>query len=77
MLKTKITLNVEGMRCKHCAQAVEKASASVKSVKKADVDLDKKTVTLTVTDEDFDIQAVKSAIEAEGYTVVESSLRFL
>jgi copper chaperone len=62
-----IILKVEGMTCGHCQMHVEKALSELKGVKKATVDLGKKTATViyeagTVTKD----QMVK-AVEEAGY----------
>lgn len=45
--KTTITLKVEGMSCKHCVASVQKALEAVDGVKKALVDLEGKSATVT------------------------------
>lgn len=64
----KVTLQVEGMSCQHCVQAVEKAlkeaGASGKvdlAGKKVEVEYDKNRVSL---------EQLKQAIEEEGYKVL-------
>lgn len=65
---TNITLKVEGMSCNHCVTAVEKAvnhaGATGKvnlAAGKVDVQFDEKSVSL---------DAIKEAIEEQGYDVV-------
>jgi len=62
-----LTLGVEGMTCGHCVMHVQKALEALKGVKKATVDLGKRSATViyepgTVTKE----QMVK-AVEDAGY----------
>ncbi|MCL1874404.1 MAG: cation transporter [Clostridiales bacterium] len=63
-----ITIPVGGMSCEHCVRAVEGALAEVAGVSRIRVDLTTGTVTFTLTEEG-DIQAVKQAIQEEGYEV--------
>lgn len=48
--KTTHTLKVEGMSCKHCVATVRKALEGVAGVKKAVVDLEGKSATVTAKD---------------------------
>ena len=61
-------IGVGGMMCGHCTAAVEKACLSVPGVESAVADLEKKNVTLTG---EFDLEAVKKAIIAEDYEILE------
>ena len=63
-----VIIGVGGMMCGHCTAAVEKACLSVPGVKTAVADLEQKNVTLTG---DFDVEAVKKAIVAEDYEILE------
>ena len=65
-----IVIRVNGMMCSHCTAAVEKACMSVPGAVKAVADLDKKIVTVTGT---ADYEALKKAIMAEDYEVVEEA----
>jgi len=65
----KIKLNVLGMSCSHCVNAVTKAVMALAGVTKVDVDLDAKSVAIEYeagksTPADF-----KAAIEDQGYDV--------
>ena len=68
--KAKITKEVyiDGMSCMHCAANVEKALASLKEVSDVKVDLNGKKATVKLR-QDIDNAAVKSTVEALGYTV--------
>lgn len=61
-------LKVEGMTCGHCVSAVEKAVGSAGAVGK--VDLAGKKVTVEFDETIVTIEAVKAAIEDQGYDVV-------
>jgi copper chaperone len=62
-------LNVEGMSCAHCENAVKKAVSAISGVANVEVDLAGKTVTVT-HDKNVTADAVKSVIEELGYDVV-------
>jgi copper chaperone len=62
-------LNVEGMSCAHCENAVKKAVSAINGVTNVAVELAGKTVTVT-HDENVTADTVKNAIEELGYTVV-------
>ena len=66
--KPTVVLGVGGMMCSHCTAAVEKACLSVPGVESAAADLEQKNVTLTG---EFDVEAVKKAIIAEDYEILE------
>ena len=61
-------IHVNGMMCSHCTAAVEKACMRVPGTIAAVADLGQKTVTVTGT---ADYEALKQAILAEDYEVVE------
>ena len=65
--ETKV-IYVNGMMCSHCTAAVEKACLSVPGTVKAVASLEEKKVTVTGT---ADYEALKAAIIAEDYEVVE------
>ncbi len=66
--KPAVIIGVGGMMCSHCTAAVEKACLSVAGVETAVADLEKKNVTVTGN---FDVEAVKKAILAEDYEILE------
>ena len=66
----KITLNVEGMSCSHCVNAVTKAVTALDGVSEVKVDLAEKTVTVDYTADEVSLESIKEAIEDEGYDVV-------
>ena len=61
-------IHVNGMMCSHCTASVEKACMGVAGTVSAVADLEKKIVTVTGT---ADYEALKKAIIAEDYEVVE------
>ena len=69
MKETK-TLNVEGMSCMHCENAVKKAVGAVDGVDSVEVDLKGKKVTVEFETDKTTLDAVKNAIEDQGYDVV-------
>ena len=66
--KPSVVIGVGGMMCSHCTAAVEKACLTVAGVETAVADLENKNVTVTG---DFDVEAVKQAIIAEDYDILE------
>jgi hypothetical protein len=60
-----LTLNVEGMTCTHCVQAVRRALMETHGVGSAEVDLDAGTAHVTGTDLDAD--RLTAAVESVGY----------
>ena len=66
MMETVIT--VHGMMCKHCKATVERVCKAIPGVVDAVVDLNAKNVTVTG---EFDVAALKQAIIAEDFEVVD------
>jgi copper ion binding protein len=64
------TLNVNGMSCSHCENAVKKAVGALNGVDSVTVDLEGKTVTVEFDPEKVTVDAFKEAIEEQGYEVV-------
>ena len=63
------TLNVEGMSCEHCRNAVESALAKLNGVSSAEVDWDKGQVRVGYSEDKVTIAQMKDAIEDQGYDV--------
>ncbi len=63
------TLTVEGMSCQHCKNHVEKAALGVAGVLNAEVDLDRKELTLALADDNGNIEEVKKVVTEAGYPV--------
>lgn len=68
MLQT--VLNVEGMSCSHCVNAVTKAVTALDGVSGVNVSLEGKTVTVDYDGDQVSLESIKEAIEEEGYDVV-------
>jgi copper chaperone len=69
MSKT-VTLQVNGMSCNHCVNAIESALKDVGGVDSVRVDLVAGRVTVTYDETNVDLNKLKDAIEEEGYDVV-------
>jgi copper chaperone len=69
MSKKTDTLNVEGMSCSHCENAVKKAVGALSGVDSVSVDLKGKKVTVDYNPGAVTIEAIKEAIEDQGYDV--------
>lgn len=63
-------INVEGMSCSHCVNAVTKAVGSLDGVDGVQVNLEGKTATVEYDSEKINLDAIKAAIEEEGYDIV-------
>ncbi len=66
----KTVFKVEGMSCQHCEKTVKKAAGALSGVTDVTVDLKKKTVTAVYEDTKVSAEAIKKAIEEQGYEVV-------
>ncbi len=64
------TLNVEGMSCMHCVNAVKSAVGSLPGISKVDVDLEGKKVAVEYDSNQVNIEKIKDKIEDAGYEVV-------
>ena len=64
-MATRIELDITGMTCDHCVNAVTGALKDVPGVSEAVVNLDKKEA--IVTGESIELQALIEAVEEEGY----------
>lgn len=69
-MQKKITLNVEGMTCKMCAQHVTKALGGVSGVENVQVDSWQKGKALISGQEDVNPEDLVSAVEKAGYEAV-------
>jgi copper chaperone len=65
----KTVMNVEGMSCSHCVNAVNRALREVEGVVAVDVDLQSKTATVAHGDA-VTFDKMKEAIEEAGYEVI-------
>ena len=64
-----IKLNVEGMSCMHCVAAVKRAVGSLDGVSNVDVSLENKTASVDFDPGKTNVDAIKKAIEGQGYDV--------
>ena len=62
-------INVEGMSCDHCKNAVESALAKINGVSAAEVNLDKGQVRVDYDEDKVQLSDMKDAIEDQGYDV--------
>lgn len=65
-----VVIKVDGMTCKHCKMAVEKALQGVPGVQEADVDLAGKKVKVTYDADKSGKTDLDRAITDAGYSVV-------
>ena len=65
-----VVLNVEGMSCSHCVNAVTKAVTALDGVSGVIVNLEEKTASVDYEEEKVSVESIKLAIEEEGYDVV-------
>lgn len=70
MAKETKVLNVEGMSCSHCENAVKKSVGALSGVDNVSVDLKDKKVTVDFDPSEVTLDAIKEAIEDQGYDVV-------
>jgi len=63
------TLNVEGMSCGHCKMAVEGALKELDGVSAAEANVEAGKVDVTYDDSKVTFDAMKEAIEEQGYDV--------
>ena len=63
-------IKVEGMMCPHCEAHVKKALEALEGVEVAVASHEKKTVTLTLSQDVADLE-IKNVITSEGYKVIE------
>lgn len=69
MAKETKTLNVEGMSCSHCENAVKKSVGALNGVSSVAVDLKGKKVTVEFDPEKVTVNTIKDTIEDQGYDV--------
>lgn len=63
-----VTLKVEGMSCGHCVKSVEGAVSGLGA--SAKVNLENKSVAVDYDEAKVSLDAIKEAIEDQGYDVV-------
>ena len=64
-----VTLAVPEISCDHCKTTIEGALGQLDGVTRAEVVVDAKTVTVSFDDAATDVEAIRAAIENEGYDV--------
>ncbi|GAQ18565.1 copper chaperone CopZ [Oceanobacillus picturae] len=64
------TLNVQGMSCGHCKMSVENALNNLNGVSEAVVKLESGKVDVSFDESKVNVEAMKDAIEEQGYDVV-------
>lgn len=69
--KADVTLTVEGMHCGHCATRVANALSAIPGVKRATVTVEKKIAEVTLTDKNADREAMRAAVDALGFKVID------
>ena len=67
-MKRNISLKINGMMCKHCAQRTIDALNSVSGVSKVAIDLENKEASFVYKGENLDI--FKTVIEEAGYALI-------
>lgn len=58
------------MSCDHCKMRVEKAVKALRGVSSAEVNLEKKIVTVQYDNSETGLSQINEALEAEGYSVI-------
>ena len=66
----RVVLNVEGMSCSHCENAIKKAVGALNGVSSVTVDLNGKTVTVEYESAKVVLDSIKNEIEDQGYDVI-------
>ena len=66
----KTILNVEGMACSHCENAIKNAVGALKGVNEVLVDLKARTVTVQYDISEVSLEEIKNEITEQGYDVV-------
>ncbi|GEK33189.1 copper chaperone CopZ [Kurthia sibirica] len=64
-----IQLQVSGMSCGHCVNAVESSVGELNGVESVKVTLDAGLVDVAFDDSQVSVESIKNAIVEEGYTV--------
>ncbi|AYC30377.1 copper chaperone CopZ [Paenisporosarcina cavernae] len=66
-----VTLQVGGMTCNHCVNAIEKSVGNISGVDKVDVHLENGTVDVEFNKTVVEMRQITSAIEEQGYEIVD------
>ncbi|QIZ08358.1 copper chaperone CopZ [Priestia megaterium] len=65
----KMTLNVKGMSCGHCINAIEGSVGKLSGVTAVKVNLDSGTVSVEFNPNEVTIDMIKETIDDQGYDV--------
>lgn len=63
-------INIEGMSCEHCINAITKAVKALSGVNSVNVNLKEKTVAVEYDNMKVSIDKIKEEIENQGYDIV-------
>jgi copper chaperone len=63
------TLDVKGMSCGHCVQAVETSVKELGGIQSVKVDLTSNKVTVSFDEAEVELAKIKEAVEEAGYEV--------
>jgi copper chaperone len=66
---SKVVFKVDGMTCGHCKMTVENTLKALAGVDSVEVNLKKKTASVSFNESLCAIEAMKTALEAGGYAV--------
>jgi copper chaperone len=66
---SQVTLNVQGMSCGHCVNAVESNVGKLDGVEQVNVHLETGKVDVSFDDEKVTIEEIKETIDDQGYDV--------
>ena len=69
MAATHVVLNVPGVSCNHCKNAIEGAVGALTGVRQVEVDVSDKSVTIDFEDADVSLDEIEAAVQEEGYEV--------
>ncbi|MEK4486271.1 copper chaperone CopZ [Psychrobacillus sp. FSL H8-0484] len=64
-----VTLNVQGMSCGHCVNAVESNVGKLDGVEQVKVNLESGKVDVSFDDEKVTVEKIKDTIDDQGYDV--------
>ncbi len=67
---TDVTLNVDGMSCDHCVNAITKSLLSLDGIKDVKVNLNNKTVFVKYDNTKISLDVIKNDIEEQGYDII-------
>ena len=63
-------INVEGMSCQHCVNAINNGVGGLEGVNEVKVSLENKTVSVDYNSDKVTLDKIKAEIEEQGYDVV-------